>query len=106
MEETEKQTRKLPNQEVDYFKIGKILLSRWYWIIGSLVLCMVAANVYLWYTTKTFSPWAVMKFEEKKSELPDIGGVSSVPDRTSASRIQSEIVVLQSTPLLLNAIKQ
>jgi len=106
MEETERIKPKLPNQEIDYFKIGKILLSRWYWIIGSLTVCMIAANVYLWYTPKTYSTSAVMKFEEKKSELPDIGGVSSVPDRTSTSRIQTEIVVLQSMPLLLSAIKQ
>lgn len=106
MEETDRIKPKLPNQEIDYFKIGKILLSRWYWIAGSLIVCIIGANVYLWYTPKTYSTSAVMKFEEKKSELPDIGGVSSVPDRASASRIQTEIVVLQSTPLLLNAIRQ
>ncbi|HZY39224.1 MAG TPA: polysaccharide biosynthesis tyrosine autokinase [Mucilaginibacter sp.] len=106
MEETDRIKQKLPNQEIDYFKIGKILLSRWYWIVGSLIVCTIVANVYLWYTPKTYSTSAVMKFEEKKSELPEIGGVSSVPDRASASHIQTEIVVLQSTPLLLNAIKQ
>src|ERR1700722_15259494 len=106
MEETNKIQHKLPSQDFDYFKIGKIVLSRWYWIIGSLVVCMVAANVYLWYTPKTFATSAVMKFEEKKSELPDIGGVSLVPERANTSRIQTEIVVLQSTPLLLSAIKQ
>jgi tyrosine-protein kinase Etk/Wzc len=106
MEETDRIAPKLPSQEIDYFKIGKILLSRWYWIIGSLILSTIVANVYLWYTPKTFQTGSVMKFEEKKSELPEIGGVSSVPDRTSISRIQTEIVVLQSTPILLSAIKQ
>ena len=106
MEENKIQN-KLPNQEIDYFKIGKILLSRWYWIAGSLIICMIVANVYLWYTPKTYaSGYGSMKFEEKKSEISDLtGGVTTTADRT-ASRIQTETIVLQSTPLLLNAIKQ
>jgi len=106
MEENKIQN-KLPNQEIDYFKIGKILLSRWYWIAGSLIICMIIANVYLWYTPKTYATsGGTMKFEEKKSEISDLtGGVTTSADRTT-SRIQTETIVLQSTPLLLNAIKQ
>src|SRR6185503_2980470 len=106
MEQTDQLQPKLPNQEIDYFKIAKILLSRWYWIVGSLVTCVIASNVYLWYTPKTYATAGTMKFEEKKSELQDIGGLTSSTDRANASRIQTEIIVLQSTPLLLNAIKQ
>jgi capsular exopolysaccharide synthesis family protein len=107
MEETEKIQHKLPSQEIDYFKIAKILLSRWYWIIGSLVFCTIIANVYLWYTPKTYaSTQGTMKFEEKKSEIPDLVGIpTTTADRSSSSRIQSETIVLQSTPLLLNAIR-
>ena len=106
MEETEKIKHKLPNQEIDYFKLAQILLSRWYWIAGSLLVCMVFSNLYLWYTPKIYATYSTMKFEEKKSELPDLAGFSPVNDRASASKIQSETIVLQSTPLLLNAIKQ
>jgi len=106
MEKTDQSQPKLPNQEIDYFKIAKILLSRWYWIIGALFGCLLAANLYLWYTPKTYATAGTMKFEEKKSELQDIGGLTMSADRANASRIQTEIIVLQSTPLLLNAIKQ
>jgi len=105
MEETDKIQQKLPNQEIDYFKIAKILLSRWYWIVGSVVICSIIANVYLWYTPKTYATSATMKFEEKKSEIPDLVGIPAATDRISASRIQTETIVLQSTPLLLNAIR-
>ena len=105
MEENKIQN-KLPSQEIDYFKIGKILMSRWYWIAGSLIICMIGANVYLWYTPRLYSTFGTMKFEDKKSEISDLtGAVTSTLDRT-ASRIQSETIVLQSTPLLLNAIRQ
>src|SRR5580692_6445805 len=107
MEETDKIAHKLPSQEIDYFKIAKILLSRWYWIVGAVAICSIFANVYLWYTPKTFATSGTMKFEEKKSEIPDLVGVGlpTASDRASTSRIQTEMIVLQSNPLLLSAIK-
>lgn len=105
MEETDRTQPKLPNQEIDYLKIAKVLLSRWYWIVGSVAICFISANVYLWYTPKTYATGATLKFEEKKSEISDLISVPGVNDRTNAAKIQSETVVLQSTALLLNAIK-
>lgn len=74
--------------------------------MGSVTICMFASNVYLWYTPKTFATSGTMKFEEKKSELADITGAGGPTDRANASRIQTETIVLQSTPLLESAIKQ
>jgi len=105
MEATEKKPQKLLNQEIDYLKIGKILLSRWFWIAGAMLLSLILANIYLWYSPKTYATFGTMKFEEKRSELSDIVSVPSNADR-APSKIQSETVVLQSTPLLLNAIKR
>ncbi|MES2428724.1 MAG: polysaccharide biosynthesis tyrosine autokinase [Bacteroidota bacterium] len=106
MEELDKVTAKLPNQEFDYFKIAKILLSRWYWIAGSVVICYLASNIYLWYTPKIYNTTpAIIKFEDKKSAGSDIVGLASGPDVSMTAKIQSETIVLQSNPLLLNAIK-
>ncbi|MDB4919615.1 tyrosine-protein kinase family protein [Mucilaginibacter sp.] len=105
MEETDKIKPKLPSQEIDYLKIAKILLSRWYWVVGSLAICLIMANLYLWYTPKTYATGATLKFEEKKSEISDLISVPGVNDRSTVSKIQSETIVLQSTALLLNAIK-
>ncbi len=104
MQETEKFQKKLPNQEIDYFKLGKILLSRWYWIACTVLLCMATAKVYLWYTPKMYATSATLKFEEKKSELSDLSGNIVTTDRTP-SRISSEIAVMQSNQLILRAIK-
>jgi len=105
MEETEKVKNKLPSQEIDYLKIGKILLSRWYWVVGSVAVCLICANVYLWYTPKIYATSATLKFEEKKSEISDLISVPGINDRPNISKIQSETVVLQSNALLVNAIK-
>ncbi|HTI60966.1 GumC family protein [Mucilaginibacter sp.] len=104
MQETEKITRKLPNQEVDYYKIAKILLSRWYWIAASVLICVLISYIYLWVTPKTYATSSTLKIEEKKSEFSDLVGVISNNDR-GPSKIQSEIFVLQSRTLILNAIK-
>jgi len=104
MQETVRIEKKLPNQAIDYFKIGKILLSRWYWIVGMIAVCMLIARLYLWYTPKMYSTNATLKFEDRRSELTDLNGISIMPDRTNY-RIQSEIFVIQSNQLLLRAIK-
>jgi len=103
MEETEKVQRKLPHQEIDYFKIVKILISRWYWIAASIVICYIVALVYLWYTPKTYATTATMKLEDKKSELTDASTIVA-PDRTQ-SRIQTETYVIESPQVILNAIR-
>jgi len=105
MEETDKIQRKLPNQEIDYFKIGKILLSRWYWIVGSVAVCMLVAYIYLWYTPKTYSSTGTIKIEDKKSQISDLTGAVSAPDSRSPYQVQSIISVLKSRSLLLSAIK-
>jgi tyrosine-protein kinase Etk/Wzc len=104
MEDINKVQNKLPSQELDYFKIGKILLSRWYWIAGSVIIAMIVGNVYLWYTPKTYSTSATMKLEDKKSEISDLVNVGGSADK-GASRIQTETYVIQSHNVILSAIK-
>ena len=107
MEETEKFTNKLPHQEIDYFKIAKIFLSRWYWIAGAVAICMIISNVYLWYTPKTYATSSTLKLEDKKSAIQDISATTttSVSDR-GPSKVQTESIVLQSNALLLSAVRQ
>ncbi|WP_114936933.1 GumC family protein [Mucilaginibacter endophyticus] len=104
MEETEKVQRKLPTQELDYFKIAKILLSRWYWIAASVGIALIISYSYLWYTPKTYATSGTLRVEEKKSEVSDLITVMAVPDR-GPSKIQSIISVLQSRGVMLSAIK-
>jgi tyrosine-protein kinase Etk/Wzc len=106
MEETDKirVQNKLPSQEIDYFKIGKILLSRWYWIVASVAICMAVSYTYLWYTPKIYATSATMKFEEKKTEFSDLATVTNAADK-GPSRVQGEIFVIQSAPLILSAIR-
>jgi tyrosine-protein kinase Etk/Wzc len=103
MEETEKLKQKLPNQEFDYFKIGKIVISRWYWIVLSVIVCMIAANAYIFYTPKIYATSGTIKLEEKKSDISDL--VNVMGSEKGPSKTQSEIFVLQSRNLILKAVK-
>lgn len=105
MEEIENNQQKLPNQEIDYFKIAKILISRWYWIVGSLVVFLIAANVYLWYTPKVFATAGTMKLEDRKSEIADLSTIIATGSERGVSKIQSETSVIQSRSVVLSAIK-
>ncbi|MDB5109842.1 MAG: polysaccharide biosynthesis tyrosine autokinase [Mucilaginibacter sp.] len=104
MEEIDKIKQKSPNQELDYLKIGKILLSRWYWIAASVIICIIAANIYLWYTPKIYATSATMKLEEKKSDVSDLVHVIGNTDQNE-SKVQSETFLIQSRSLILNAVK-
>lgn len=57
---------KLPEQELDYTKIVKIIISRWYWIATTLIFSLLCAYIYLWYTPETFSTSSNIKYDEKK----------------------------------------
>lgn len=104
MEELEKVQRKLPSQEIDYFKIGKILISRWYWIAAAVIIASAISYTYLWYTPKIYATSATLKVEEKKSEISDLITVMTTPER-GPSKIQSITSVLTSRSLILTAIK-
>lgn len=96
--------RKAAVQEIDYVKVLRILLSRWYWIAGTAVCAVILAHLYLWYTPPVYSTSASLKFDEKRSEISELIKVSSYYDRTN--KVESESFVIQSRPVLLNAISR
>lgn len=90
-------------QDIDYVKIVKIVLSRWYWVASTVIIALVIAYIYLWYTPETFSTSASLKFEEKKSEISELLNVRNAYDRTN--KMQSEQFVIRSREVLLNAVE-
>lgn len=104
MEETDQIQQKLPHQEFDYFKIGKIVFSRWYWIVFAVIVCYAIADVYLWYTPKSYRTESTLKMEEQKPEMSQVLSEIGTEDK-SQPNIEAELYVLQSRSLIINAIK-
>ncbi|SOD18674.1 GumC family protein [Pedobacter xixiisoli] len=91
-------------QDIDYVKIAKIVLSRWYWLASTVIISLIAAYIYLWYTPEIFSTSASLKFEEKKSEISELLNVRTGYDRNN--KMQSEQFVIRSRDVLVNAVSE
>ncbi len=90
-------------QEINYAKIFNIILSRWYWIAMTLLLSLGAAYTYLWYTPKTYSTSAFLKFEEKQPNLSN--SVSLAPiTRSYTNKILSESWTFKSRKVIQEAV--
>ncbi len=92
------------SQEIDYQKIAEIILSRWYWIIATLVIALSACWLYIWYTPKTYATSANVKFEDKRNELSNL--VNIIGSERYTNKIESESWVFRSRNVIFNAIDQ
>lgn len=63
---------------LDYQKVLKIFLSRWYWIVGALVFFGILCFLYLKLATPVYLSSVTLKYTEKKSQLDEIGNASPV----------------------------
>jgi tyrosine-protein kinase Etk/Wzc len=88
-------------QEIDYKRLAKIILSRWYWIAGSVVLFYFMGYLYLRYKQPMYISEASLKFDEKKSELTELINVRNLYDRTN--KVESEKSVIRSRAVALSA---
>lgn len=95
---------KLPEQELDYTKIIKILISRWYWIAATLIFALLISYIYLWYTPSVYSTSSNIKYDEKKSEFSDLVTIINAGDRV-ATKIINEGYVIKSKEVIEGASK-
>ncbi len=90
--------------EIDYLRIARILLSRWYWIVGCLIIGVSWAFIFLRFTPSTYSTSALLKYDEKKTEISELININSYYDKKD--KIQSETYVIRSRTLLARAIQR
>ena len=93
------------SQTIDFYKIFKVFLSRWYWIAGCVVIALVLAKININYTPDYYSTSGEMRLKESN---PTIGGPNSISSSTSynyTDRIQAEGFLVSSQAVLLNAAK-
>lgn len=88
-------------QEIDYNRIFRIVLSRWYWIVGCIVVGIIWAFAYLRFTPSVYETSALLKYDDKKTEISELININSYYDRKD--KIQSETYVIQSRTLLSRA---
>ncbi len=93
-----------PNDRINYGRLFLVVLSRWYLVVIAVLLCFILAKIYLWYTPKVYATSALMKFDERKPEITDLGSAFNTSDRATG-KVQSESYVIKSRNLIVNAVK-
>src|SRR5690606_897969 len=92
-------------QEINYAKIFNIILSRWYWIAITLTVSLAIAYAYLWYTPRTYSTSAFLKFEDKQPNLSNSVSLSPLT-RNYTNKILSESRTFKSRKVFQAAVNQ
>lgn len=88
-------------KEVNYMKLLRVILSKWHWILGTLLIGLMVCYIYLLFVTPIYATTASLKFEEKKSEISELMNVRNIYDRTN--RLESEKLVIRSRNVLMKA---
>ncbi|MVN20630.1 GumC family protein [Mucilaginibacter arboris] len=104
MQEINTSNPQKPNDSINYMRLFRVILSRWYLVAFSVLLCFLLGRLYLWYTPKSYATSAIMKFDEKKSEISELVSVMNTADRAT-NKVQSESYVIKSRSLIINAVK-
>jgi capsular exopolysaccharide synthesis family protein len=91
---------------LDYHKILKIFLSRWYWIVGALGFFGLFCFLYLKLATPVYLSSITLKYSEKKSQLDEIGNSAPVYlFNTGSEEYLTEKYTIASPDVIQSALK-
>lgn len=90
-------------KNISFIKISRIFLSRWYWILALILVAVCLAHLFLWFTPERYAVHALLKFEEKRTEMSELINIRNLYDRTN--KTESEKMVILSKTVLKNAVK-
>jgi tyrosine-protein kinase Etk/Wzc len=90
-------------KKIDINRIIIIGLSRWYWVVSSITICLFAAYINLRYTPNTYQTATTIKLEDKKSALADL--LSTASGSSATDPVQTESYIIKSKALLERTLK-
>ena len=94
----------LVNQQLNYWKVIRIFLSRWYWVLGCAVISLVVAWLYIRTIPPTYTTGASLKLDESPSDAATDPSMRSY-SRFYQSNIQTEATVMRSQNVINRAIE-
>ena len=103
---------------LDFRQLWQLCLSNWYWILGSMVACVLIAGIYLWFATSTVTVTGKMEIIDKSKKgsgmsaglamlnsLPMGLGSSLGGAMGAAGSIDSEKEIILSNSLVTKVVK-
>ncbi|RBQ10015.1 GumC family protein [Pedobacter miscanthi] len=98
------QEKKAVSQSIDFYKIFKVFLSRWYWIAGTVIIALCIAKIYLWYTPPIYQTGASLKLEDSNPSV-NTGAQMPMQNYNYTDKIQAESFTIRSNEVISNAVK-
>jgi tyrosine-protein kinase Etk/Wzc len=92
------------SSDIDVKRIFRVLWSRWYWIIGAMVLALGGCFVFLQIAKPRYVAEVVLKYNEKQTELDELNKLIQ-PEAVSQEYLTEEYVI-QSEEVINGAIKK
>ena len=97
---------KLLNQTISYWKIIRILLSRWYWVVGAVIIGFVAAFLVIKYTAPVFYTEASLKLDNGDQSSQIGSPAAALGYRYPKNNlIQTEGIIIRSPDVVMKAIQ-
>ncbi len=106
---TENQTKPNENQELSILDIVTLCLSRWYWFLISITLCVVLAFFYIKITRPTYvrSAQVVLKSDKRGNSISnDLSGIAELGMFTDNSSVYNEIVCMKSPVIMEEVVRR
>ncbi|RZJ87144.1 MAG: tyrosine protein kinase, partial [Chryseobacterium sp.] len=98
------QEKKAVSQSIDFYKIFRVFLSRWYWLAATVAIALCGAWLYLWYTPPIYQTGASLKLEESNPAI-NTGGQMAMQNYNYTDKIQAESFTIRSNEVIANAVK-
>lgn len=97
------QENKGVSQSIDFYKIFRVFLSRWYWIAATTVIALLVAYAYLWYTPPIYQTGASLKLEDNNRS---VGSASQMPaaNYNYTDKILAESFTIRSNAVIASAV--
>lgn len=99
------QEKKAVSQSIDFYKIFRVFLSRWYWLVATVAIALCGAWLYLWYTPPIYQTSASLKLEESNPAIGTGGGQMAMQNYNYTDKIQAESFTIRSNEVIANAVK-
>lgn len=90
-------------QDIDFYKIFKVFLSRWYWILGCVIIALAFTHIKLLYVPRIFLSQGSLQLKENTPTISTNQGISS-QSYNYTDKIQAEGFVIRSNDVLMKAV--
>ncbi|MEJ5992820.1 polysaccharide biosynthesis tyrosine autokinase [Pedobacter sp. Du54] len=96
---------KAVSQTIDFYKIFKVFLSRWYWILGCVIVAMLIAKINLLYTVPYYQTSGQLRLKETNPMLSSTSSAAASQVYNYTDKIQAESFVIKSQAVVSKAVK-